>query len=141
MPVVQIMLTDVADNRIQGLTQGVAQSTSSLLRAAGPFTVSILFSYLSAERRAYVHVTVVPWVGGGAGLEAERGYAGDRCRLGRPDGNCEGYAPVVRGPGTLPLPCGLGCIPQPPHPALPSPRDGGSGPRCQRTLRSVHPAA
>jgi hypothetical protein len=54
MPVVQIMLTDVADNRIQGLTQGVAQSTSSLLRAAGPFTVSILFSHLSAERRACV---------------------------------------------------------------------------------------
>lgn len=53
MPVVQLMLCNVADPRIQGLTQGAAQSVASLLRALGPFASGLIFSYFAAHAQPY----------------------------------------------------------------------------------------
>ena len=59
MPVVQVMLINIADNRIQGLTQGVAQSVSSLLRAVGPFTSGFAFSYFAGHSKPYMMFAVL----------------------------------------------------------------------------------
>ena len=59
LPVVQVMLVNVADGRMQGLTQGVAQSLSSLFRAAGPLACGYAFTFFTHQGAPYVAFAVL----------------------------------------------------------------------------------